>query len=227
MNPHLQSFTVLCRRATWSALLCLCGAWCGCTQMAVLGYLIGGPPSIEPDFDRETGKSLEHPDVTVAVVCYADPKLKLQHPRIDSEVAAAVAYRLIANKIKVVQPEAVNAWIDQHREWEQAAEVGKALKANHVIEIELAFFDLYEENSTTLYRGRTEAYINVHEIDEDGRGERVFKKELDFAFPTQVPRSAYDQSLINFKQEYLSRLSEKIGFIFYDRYTGDLIPWAS
>jgi hypothetical protein len=27
--------------------------------------------------------------------------------------------------------------------------------------------------------------------------------------------------------EYLSRLSEKIGFLFYPRYSGDLIPWAT
>ena len=60
-----------------------------------------------------------------------------------------------------------------------------------VIEIELADFELYEENSTELYRGRTEAYINVYEIDESGHGERLYSKELDFMFPTEVPRPAF------------------------------------
>jgi hypothetical protein len=195
--------------------------------MAVLGYIIGGPPSIEPDFDKETGKGLDHPDVTVAVVCYANPKLKLQYPRIDAELATRVAKQLALNKIKVREPEAVNAWIDQHPDWELAEEIGKALGVDYVIEVEVAHFDLYEGKSTSLYRGRTEAYVNVHEIAEGGHGERIFSKELDFEFPTQVPRSAYDQTLNSFKSEYMSRLSEKIGWMFYARFTGDLIPWAS
>jgi hypothetical protein len=33
--------------------------------------------------------------------------------------------------------------------------------------------------------------------------------------------------LTTFKVEYLSRLSEKIGFLFYERFSGHLIPWAS
>ena len=42
----------------------------GCLkQMLFLGYLIGGPPSIEPDFDRNAKKSMTGKDVTVAVVC--------------------------------------------------------------------------------------------------------------------------------------------------------------
>jgi hypothetical protein len=207
--------------------LLLCASLCGCQQLAVLGFILGGPPSIEPEFDKETGQGLDHPDKTVAVVCYADPKLKLQYPRIDAELAARVAHQLALNKIKVREPEAVNAWIDQHPDWELAEEVGKALDVDYVIEIEMAHFDLYEGKSTNLYRGRTEAYVNVHEIAEGGRGERIFSKELDFEFPTQVPRSAYDQTLRSFQTEYMSRLSEKIGWMFYARFTGDLIPWAS
>ena len=58
-------------------------------------------------------------------------------------------------------------------------------------------------------------------------GERIFTKEIDFAFPTEIPRSTYEQTQTAFKQEYLSRLSEKIGWLFYERYSGDMIPWAT
>jgi hypothetical protein len=95
-----------------------------------------------------------------------------------------------------------------------------------VIEIELSSFDLYEPNSTNLYRGRTEAYVNVFAMDESGQGERVYSKDLNVVFPVEVPRPV-EVPLTTFKAEYLSRLSEKIGFLFYERESGALIPWSS
>jgi len=194
----------------------------GCAQFTLLGYLLGGPPSIEPDFDKETGKGLDNPEYKIAVICFAPTEMKLHHPKVDIEVASTVAYRFQQNDIPALNPDEVHAWLDQHRDWDHAEEVGSALKATHVVEI-----DLFEENSTQLYRGRTEAYINVYEMDESGSGDRIYSKELDFTFPTEVPRSSYDQPLTNFKMEYLSRLSEKVGYLFYERYSGDLIPWAT
>lgn len=223
-SRHLGNRT---RRTALALLVCGLFTASGCSEFVMLGVLLGGPPSIEPDFDKETGKGLDNPDFNVAVICFAPTELKLAHPKVDREVAQTVALRLAQNEIKIVNPDRVAAWLDQNRDWDQPEEVGAALKATHVIEIELADFDLYEQNSTYLYRGRTEAYINVYELDEDGHGERIYSKELDFMFPTEVARPATDLPLTNFKIEYLSRLSEKIGFLFYERYSGDLIPWAS
>lgn len=198
----------------------------GCAQFVLLSYLIGGPPSIEPDFDGETGLSMTGKDVTVAVVCYAPTELKWNFPQIDDEVAAQVTYRLFEHKIKVVEPDYIRAWVDEHPDWEVASEIGEAFNADYVIEIELESFSLYEEsNSTSLYRGKTVGFVHVADMSQGG--DRIFSKDLDFAFPTRVPRSAYDQALTSFKREYLSRLSEKIGWMFYESYSGDQIPWAN
>lgn len=215
------------RALLWCAVLISSAAGLsGCDQVALIGVLLGGPPSIEPDFDKQTGKGLDDPNTTVAVVCYAPTDLKLDYPKIDSEIAASVSVLLFQNRIKVVHPDLVRAWIDEHPEWDHAEEIGEAMRATHVIEIELNSFDLYEPNSTNLYRGRTEAYVNVFEMDDAGHGERIYSKELNVVFPTEVPRPV-EVPLTTFKVEYLSRLSEKIGFLFYERFSGDLIPWAS
>ena len=199
----------------------------GCAQFVLLSYIIGGPPSIEPDFDAETGMTLKEKDTTVAVVCYAPTELKFDYPKVDAEVASAVAYRLSEHGIKVVHPDYVRAWTDEHPDWELPEEIGEALKATHVIDIELTSFSLYEEHSHTLYRGRAEVYLNVIEMLPDGTGEKIFSTELNSLFPTQVPRQANDISFFQFKREYLSRLSESIGWKFYERYNGDKIPWAN
>ena len=73
----------------WLRLICLCSplVLTGCNYFILIGYLIGGPPSIEPDFDVETNKSMTDLDVTVAVVCYAPPKLKWDFSKVDKELA--------------------------------------------------------------------------------------------------------------------------------------------
>lgn len=211
-----------CLISLWSS----CLNFSGCAQFVILSYLLHGPPSIEPDFDAETGESMIDPDKKVAVVCYAPTELKWKFPQIDDQVATAVALRLHENHITVIAPDYVKAWVDQNPDWERASEIGKAFDADYVIEIELAAFSLFEGTSTTLYRGRTEAYVHVVQM-EAGTGDRIFSKEIDFVFPTRVPRQSSDLPLNAFQREYLSRLSERIGFLFYDRFHGDMIPWAT
>lgn len=217
--------------AGWLALCLFSACLSGCSHFVLLSYIIHGPPTVEPDFDAETGKSMSAPKTTVAVVCFAPRELQWKFPQLDSQIATAVAYRLGQNHIKVIHPDYVKAWTDANPNWEKAAEIGQAFEANYVIEIELADFSLHEGTSTTLYRGKTEAYVYVVEMEKvdgklTGEGERIFTKELDFEFPTSVPRSSNDQSLTSFQSEYLSRLSERIGFLFYERFHGDMIPWA-
>jgi hypothetical protein len=199
----------------------------GCQQFVILSYLIGGPPSIEPDFNKETGLSLKGKENTVAVVCFAPREMLLEFPNIDDEIAAQVAFRLGENKITIVKPDYVRAWIDAHPKWELAEEIGREFKANYVVEVELSTFSLYEGTSTTLFRGRTEADVHVTEVDDSGHGDRIFSKELDFHFPVRVPRSSTEGELLPFKREYISRLSDKIGWMFYESYNGDTIPWAN
>ena len=215
------------RRWLWLAGACLSLAlMAGCQQFVVLSYLIGGPPSIEPDFDKETGISLKGKK-TVAVVCFAPREMLLEFPHIDHEIAAQVSFRLGENKIAIVKPDYVRAWVESHPKWERAEEIGREFKADYVIEVELSSFSLFEGSSTTLYRGRTEAEIHVTEMDETGNGDRMYSKDLDFHFPIRVARSSTEQELLPFKREYISRLSEKIGWMFYESYNGDTIPWAN
>lgn len=211
-----------------AAAILLLATSTGCAQAVLLGYLIGGPPSIEPDFDAMTGESLSAPEVTAVVVCYAPTELKWDFEKIDHEVAAAVTGRLTQNHIKVMHQESVRAWMDSHPDWERPEEIGKAFDVDYVIDIEINDFGLYEENSTTLYRGRTEAYVHVIKMDQDlGEGDKIYTKEMNVVFPISIPRAAQDQSFESFKREYLSRLSESIGWLFYEHFNGDKIPWAT
>ncbi len=214
----------------WLRLLCLLPATLvlpGCNYLILAGYLLGGPPSIEPDFDKMTKKSMTDLDVTVAVVCYAPTELKWDFDQIDDEIAKYVSFSLGKHKIKVTSPDYVRAWLDANPNWDKQEEIGEHFGVTYVIYIDLHEYSLYEENSANLYRGRAEALVSVYEMDEDGHGERIYSKEIISKFPLLVPRSTSEVSYSTFKRQYLSNLSETIGHLFYEYYAGDKIPDAT
>lgn len=211
-------------RGAWvllsAALLCL--ANCGCSYLLLVGLLVGGPPNIEPAFEVETKESFTDKDVTVAVVCFAPDKVRYSFEDIDQELAKHVAYRLHEHDIKVIMPQRVKEWLDQNRDWDRPEEIGEAFKCTYVVYIDLNDFTLFEEGSTTLYRGSSEAIVNVYKMDStDGTGEKIFSREKISKFPKLRPRAASEQSYNTFKAEYLSQLSNEIGQFFYEYYIAD------
>jgi hypothetical protein len=194
----------------------------GCNYILFAGYLIGGPPSIEPDFDAETKECMTDKGVTVAVICYAPNDVKYSFENIDHELAKYVAFRLSEHKIKVINPDRVKAWLDEHPNWDKPEELGAAFEATYVVYIDLNEFTLYEEGSATLYRGRSEAIVSVWKMDQESEeGEKIFSKEKLSKFPTHQPISAAEETYSNFKARYLSRLSDEIGRLFYEYYFAD------
>jgi len=92
----------------------IAGALTGCNYLLFAGYLLGGPPSIEPAFDAETGLSMTDKDVTVAVVCYAPKHVKWDFANIDYNLSKKVAYRMFQKKITVINPDRIRDWLDRH-----------------------------------------------------------------------------------------------------------------
>src|ERR1043166_6370417 len=59
VSPWCISINSCLRIALLATLLTTVG---GCNAVLALGYLIGGPPSIDPDFNVQTGKALDKKD---------------------------------------------------------------------------------------------------------------------------------------------------------------------
>ncbi|HET6425531.1 MAG TPA: hypothetical protein VFG20_17715 [Planctomycetaceae bacterium] len=221
-RPNIRS--AILRAMTLLVAAALCLPLSGCSYVLFLGYLIGGPPSVEPPFDSETKECMTDKDVTVAVICFAPKDVKYGFEKIDEELAKYVTFRLHEHKIKVINPDQVKAWLDANKDWDKPEEVGAAFKTTYVIYIDLNEFTLYEEGSATLYRGKSEAIVSVWKMDEDHEeAEKIFSKEKISKFPLHRPESSTETTYSNFKARYLSRLSDEIGRFFYEYYLSDEI----
>lgn len=200
------------------AVLFLAGSMSGCmSYLIAAAYFIGGPPMVEPDFDKVTHKSMTDKDITVAVLCMAPKEIKYNFDDIDKMLGTYVTYRLHAKKIKMFRQDVVQAWLDKHDDWDKPEEIGAALEANYVIVVDLHSYTLYAENSSNLYQGRAECIVSVVEMNkEDKSGEVIYTKEINSRYPLAVPRPTSETEYDTFRKEYLSRLSDEIGRLFYE-----------
>lgn len=199
----------------------------GCVeQILTIGYLIGGPPTIEPEFDKATKTSLSDGKARVAVVCYAPNEVRLQYDSVDQHLGTMVSNRLAKNKVLVIDPGAIQAWIDKNgNDWDRPTEIGAALEADYVIYLEIGDFSLFEKDSSTLYRGRSTIEVTVHKMDGED-GDEIFTKTLESIYPTHTPTASQDVSFPDFRNNYMLRLSEQVGWLFYERANGDDIPYS-
>jgi hypothetical protein len=202
-------------------------AQAGCQGVVLLGYLIGGPPSSDPDFHVRTKQDLAGKHKIVLVYCYAPKELKWDNEAVDYDLAKHVAHRLNAKGIKVVDPDRVHAWLDKNDKWRKTAEIGKAFKVDYVVHIDLKDYSLFEPNSSNLYRGRADVIVNVVKMEDDKRdGNVIYTTPLKSNFPTRAPVDSNVMSFTQFKKHYLSALSDEIGKLFYSTETGDDIPYG-
>jgi len=197
----------------------------GCNYFIMAGYLIGGPPSNEPNFDAITNKSMTGYKVTVAVVCDAPMELKFEHSKIDKELAKYVSRKMAGKKIKVIDSDRVYAWLDKHPHRDRPTEIGEAFNTTYVVYIDLKKYTLFEESSPNLRRGRAEALVSVYDMTENG--ERIYSKDVVSKYPLRAPQATSDVKYSTFRRLYLTRLSEDIGRLFYEWYNGDDIVDAT
>jgi hypothetical protein len=198
----------------------------GCQPIMMLVYLIGGPPTTEPDFNRKAKKeSLAAKGKVTLVYCYAPKELKWDNESVDYDLAKHVAYQLMGNKIRVVDPDRVNTWLDKNSRWNKPAEIGAAFKADYIIHIDLMDYSLFETTSQFLYRGRADCIVNVIKMDNEHKnGTVIYTHPIKSNFPINGPVDSASMPYNEFKKRYLSFLSDQVGRLFYPTETGNDIP---
>lgn len=178
----------------------------GCTQALLTGaYLMKG---------METSAEFEGlKEKKTAVVCR--PLIELQYSGADAAtlLAREVGLRMKTKgkKINIVDPQKVEEWCDEH-EWEDFAEIGKAMKSDYVVGIELEEFSLYQ--GQTIYQGRARVHISVY--DMTNKDDPVYEKRIErIVYPPNSGVATSDKTEDQFRREFAGVVAERIGRSFY------------
>jgi hypothetical protein len=168
-------------------------------------YLLKGT-DVDPDYAGLKGKK-------VAVVCRSMATLQYRNANIARDVAQEVSMLLQKKvpKVQIVEQRKVAQWTDEHT-WEEFTEVGKAMKADLVVGIELESFTIFQ--GQTLYQGKADAKIYVYDCKKGGK--LVFEKTMpQSVYPPSTPIPTSERREADFRREFEAVLADQIARHFY------------
>jgi hypothetical protein len=178
----------------------------GCRNALFTAMCLIKGTDIDPDFAELKGKK-------VAVVCRSEATLQYGSANVARDLAKQVTLLLQERvpKVQTIDQRKVSKWTDENT-WEEYSEVGKALKADMVVGIELENFSIFE--GQTLYKGKANATIRVYDCQK--RGKVVFEKILpQSVYPPNSAVATQDRLEPEFRREFVAVLADQIGRYFY------------
>lgn len=156
-------------------------------------------------------KALE--DKRVVVFCRQPASQEFRHAGASRQIAKRVSDLLEMNvdDIEVVPQSAVDKWIDEN-DSEDFKELGKAVKADVVVQIDLTHFELFA--GQTVYQGSSDVTVSVHDMEQ--KGKLIWNKEMgEVLYPVHAPIAIQGKSVSDFQREYVKVLTDAIGKHFY------------
>jgi hypothetical protein len=196
------------RPAAWLAgtmALLACSLATGCNAVSLLMYTVN-PNDVPAKFDGLQDKR-------VVVVCRSVAELQFADSTVPRDLTRQVSALLKSRvrKIRIVDEREVAEYTDEN-DWQHFTDVGKALKADMVVGIDLERFTLHQ--GQTLYQGQATVHLAVYDMTEGGQA--VFEDTLpEVMYPPHTPISAADRSEAAFRRQFLGVLADQIGRYFY------------
>jgi hypothetical protein len=193
-------------RATSVTLSCLAVMLLatGCSLVPTIAYIIK-PEDTPAEFDGLNGKR-------VAVICKAT-SLEYTQPTVGREVALQVGALLAehGSKIEVVDERELADWTDKH-DWDNYAEVGRALKADMVVGIDIDRFET--SRGSTLLQGQAAVRLSVHDINKN----LVVwtKTPAPVTTPPSMLESGSTAHEAEFRRRFIAMVADRIAHHFYD-----------
>jgi hypothetical protein len=179
--------------------------------------------------DKEPAKckiSTPNKETTVAIVTwFGNAELKMWPELVpaDSELSERLAailrdrYALNKEKVKIVP----NAQVRNYQNkmvgdtW-SPAEIGKQVKADKVIALEINSLSLYEKStqrSQQLFRGNTEIAVKVYDLDKPAGEQVVFEDFYKRVFPRENPIDGGGSSM-QFRATFITRAARELSKLF-------------
>ncbi|MGO9114855.1 MAG: hypothetical protein ACLP9L_37045 [Thermoguttaceae bacterium] len=160
---------------------------------------------IPPEWDGLKGKK-------VAVVCKPLTSQEFSNSGAARALAEGICDRLKAHikDIHIIEPQKVATLVDE-KGIEDYAEIGKALKAEKVIGIDIESFSVLD--GQTLFRGRSTVNIQVYDVAEKHVEWR--KSPPQFEYPRNGPTPMADFTEMEFRNRFVGILAEQLARYFY------------
>ncbi|MDC0935377.1 hypothetical protein OAS39_03745 [Pirellulales bacterium] len=187
-------------------LLCLPAVGCLHSLLATGIYVFQGGNVTPAECDALEGQR-------VVVLCRPPASHNFRHAGGARSIGKLVSSLLEMNvdDIEMVDPREVDNWIDE-QDWENFKDLGRSMKANRVVYIELDRFELFK--GKTLYQGDAEVKVSVYDMDD--RGKLMWEEPIgQLLFPRNSGIPAADKPVQHFQTQFVEIVSTQIAEHFY------------
>jgi hypothetical protein len=208
------------RRPWGLVLLGFVWAGIGCSP-AALSFLV--LPWVDDKIPAKCKLASPDKEVTVAVVSWfgsleVRPEIMPAEAELSERVCTQLRERFKYNKekVKIVPPSQVRAFQNKltgNGPW-SPIEIGKQVKADYVVALEINSLSVYEYKSRQLFRGNTEVSVKAYDLakpeGEQGIFEEIYRRE----YPRAQPVDASSTSVIQFRTRFLDRIAQDVSKLF-------------
>jgi hypothetical protein len=186
------------------ALLSLAAA-AGCQSALFTAMYVFKGTAKDADFDGLNKKK-------VVVVCRQASGMDFSDPNVARDIDKLVTLRLAKNghKIELIDPAKVESWEDENS-WDEFVTVGRAMKAEMVVGIDLDRFSIRE--GQTVYQGKANATVKVVDCKT---AKEVFSQPIkELIYPPNHVKSVTDVQEAQFRREFEEVLADRLARFFY------------
>jgi hypothetical protein len=182
----------------------------GCSPVSMMYFLFRGDQKAPAEFPLLPKEGQK--DVTVAVLVTA-PATSWEYAGVDRELAAAVARKMTDQTkdgkapVRVVDQTKIDKFKSATPDWRalSAADIGRQLGADYVIDLNLATFSLYEAGTGKLmYQGQATVEGTATDVAAGTQHAHYFVN------PRMDSRPASDLLMAQYKAKLLERIADEV-----------------
>ena len=217
------------RQFVKTAALLICGvtsvALPGCSLGVMFGKMLTGDPKRLSEFKSMTREDLAKGKRKVLVICTTPESVESELATLKFDLIDGITRRMKLNGIKVINPDLVAAWIDEHDHAESSpSDLAQDFETDYIIHVVVESFSFREPNSPKLFRGRSSGFVRVFKVEDFASqrvAQNVYVNEFASTYPTHQPISEQGRSSITFQKDYVERLCDQLAQKFYDHRMGN------
>ena len=204
----------------WSLALLAAAVCAGCDP-ATTAYFLFPESKDAPELHRLSSDD-KNKEVKVAILTHTQLETRPELIQADRQLAESLAKQLRERftenreKVTVLSPRRVEDYKNAHPRWHDPMEVGRELKVDYVIYLEINSMGLYEKGSSNLmYRGR--ASITVSLVDVNHPDDNPEQTEISVEYPSEARGpidASMDTSPMQFRAAFLSYVAKRLSWCF-------------
>ena len=213
------------RRVSHNVILLILSAMMvlpGCSLGIMINKMFFDDPKMKSVFREATGTDLTDGEKTILIACSTNHQILSKHPGVRIDIVDKMTRILDTRNVKLVPPDDVATWFDDHGEWGDFSELANSFGADYVMHIDLKTFSVEVPDSPNLLQGKAEGRVAMMEVKMSGKKKdkkkatTVIERSFKVMFPTTYPIPRETRSEETFTENFLDRISSQLARMLYD-----------